>query len=1181
MGISTKWQVLMRIQLITTVVLAGFLHLGAAVHSQTVTFSGQRQSLETVIEAIKQQTGYLVVSTRSALKKAAPVTVNATAMPLEQFLQTVLAGQPLTYEVAEKSIMLKEAPRRGGRDAINRVSTVDNTLILAYPTVTGRIVDSTGSALVGASVRVLNADGQRTSLQTKTDQDGYFTLQNVPEDAILEISYIGYVTYTVQAAANLGSIVLREALSDLEEVEVTINTGYQRLSKERATGSFDYLGNVDLERQVGPYLMDRLDGNANAVLFDKRGLSSQITVRGRSTIHAGNQPLIVLDNFPYEGDITNINPADIESVTILKDAAAASIWGARAGNGVIVITTKKGAVNKPMHIGFNSNMTVGAKPDMFYQPAISSADFIDLEIDLFDKGFYTGLETSYDNIALSPVIELLIQEREGQISSEAVQNMIGEYRKHDVRTDYERYLYVNSTQQQHIANISGGSDRVAYYFLAGYDKNRGNLDEKYSRINLRTDNTFYLTKNIALNLGLFYTQTASSEGRPSYNNLRFTSSQPLYPYARLADEDGNALSIPKNYRDSFIKSAESKGLLDWSYTPLRDMELINNNYGNRDFLFNSGLHLKIVKGLNADIKYQYQDIVSDGRNLQNQWLYSVRDMINNYTQVDPESGSVTRPIPLGDVLTISNTTAHTHAFRAQLNYNYAHDKNEFDAIAGAEYRSTDRESSSSGVYGFNNDILVHTPVNHEEVYTRYSNPYISSRIGDMRTFDGTISRMRSFYTNMAYTFDRKYVLSASARQDGSNIFGVNANQRVVPLWSVGGAWNVSNERFYHANNLPFLRIRLTYGYNGNVDQGLSAFTTMSHYTTNLNNQPYGMIMNPPNPELRWERVQLLNAGIDFGTANNRISGALEYYWKNSSDLIGDMPIDQTTGAISGQLTFVNRGNSANMKGEGIDLIIHAKNIEGQFNWNSTFLFNYNRNWVTAYSREPTTVNQYVNGGIAIIPVIGKPLYSIFTYDWAGLDAETGDPLGYFEGEISKQYSDILNKSKIEDLVYHGPALPPFFGSIRNTVSWKGLSLSANITYRFGYYFKRSSLRYDLLYNTWVGHTDYGKRWKQPGDESSTSVPSAIYPANTNRDSFYSQSGILIEKGDNIRLQDINLSYRLADNGTNIFLFKNITVYGYMNNVGILWRANRHGIDPDFGTSLPIPKTYSLGIKAEL
>ncbi|MDB5151445.1 MAG: SusC/RagA family TonB-linked outer membrane protein, partial [Mucilaginibacter sp.] len=348
-------------------------------------------------------------------------------------------------------------------------------------------------------------------------------------------------------------------------------------------------------------------------------------------------------------------------------------------------------------------------------------------------------------------------------------------------------------------------------------------------------------------------------------------------------------------------------------------------------------------------------------------------------------------------------------------------------------------------------------------------------------------------------------------------------------------------------------------------------------TDNLNNQPYGIVNTYPNPNLRWEKVGVLNAGIDFGSRNNVLTGSVEFYSKKSTDLIARQPIDPTVGIPSG-LVF---RNVADMLTRGVDIQLNTRNLTGPFKWQTGILFNYNRDEVTAYNTNGASGGNYVFGGYGISPVQGKPIYSISSFKWAGLDPANGNPVGIVNGQRSEDYSAIVYKTPISGLDYNGPALPPFFGAVSNTFDYKGFTLYINISYRLGYYFKKSTINYYNLYNNWAGNSDFAQRWQKPGDEAHTHVPSmpALADDSYERDFFYQYSSANVQKADNIRLQDLNISYRIPLAKNNTLHLKDLQVYIYGRNLGILWRANKLGIDPDYpDTALPPSYSISFGLK---
>ena len=329
---------------------------------------------------------------------------------------------------------------------------------------------------------------------------------------------------------------------------------------------------------------------------------------------------------------------------------------------------------------------------------------------------------------------------------------------------------------------------------------------------------------------------------------------------------------------------------------------------------------------------------------------------------------------------------------------------------------------------------------------------------------------------------------------------------------------------------------------------------------------------------------MLNVGIDFAFAKNVIRGTLEYYSKKGTDIIGENELAPSTGFID-MNTFTNtvKGNYANMKGRGLDVQLNSKNISGKFKWSSQLLFSYATDVVTHYGGTILPSSLVSLGGGAsgyVIPLAGKPVFGIYSFRWAGLDPLSGNPQGYVDGKVSQDYSNLSNPTQLADIEYNGSARPQYYGAFGNTFSYRNWSLFINISYKFGYYFNRLSVNYYNLVNYYALNKDYSIRWQKPGDEKITQVPSFSYPVNYSRDIFYNSSSILVEKGDHIRLQGISLNYDLNKINCPFLPFNQIKLYAYINNVGIIWRANSKGLDPDYPLGIPAPRTCSIGLRVD-
>jgi len=581
----------------------------------------------------------------------------------------------------------------------------------AQTPIKGKVQTIDGKPLSGVTVRL--TVGKQAVL---TKPDGSFSINLINSIDTLITSMIGYHTeripYSMSTIKYL-AITLIESTTDLKEV--TVSTGYYQIPQERATGSFTQLNEKQINASVSTDILSRLKGIASGVSFDERTAERNISIRGLSTIYADAQPLIVLNNFPFDGDINDINPNDVESISILKDAAAASIWGVRAANGVLVITTKKGALNKPTEFNFNSNFTYGKEPDVYKIPIMSSSDYIGVEKYLFFNGFYTAAETDPTHPSLTPAVELMIAQRDGKISSGELNQQLATLGKLDVRNDFKKYLYQNSYNQQYSLSARGGSDKSTYYYSVGYDKNADYLNNKYNRLSIRLDNTINVSKSFKINPVISYTRSQNKVGRPDFNSIIPSSlGKSLYPYAQFADNNGNPVAIATDYRSSFISDVTSKGLLNWSWKPLEDFDDHISSTKSNDLLIGLNTELNLSKKLSIQAQYQYENIGEVLSDLYTKDSYYVRNYVNSFAQ-DDGSGNLTFPVPNGGILTTNNTYEEAHTGRLQAKYNTNWQKNELTILGGAEVKQF-RTQGNEGSRGFRYPLF---PVLLYRIYAKY------------------------------------------------------------------------------------------------------------------------------------------------------------------------------------------------------------------------------------------------------------------------------------------------------------------------------------------------------------------------------------------------------------------------------------------------------------------------------
>ena len=1017
-----------------------------------------------------------------------------------------------------------------------------------------------------ANIAISNVNILNKSIGTwvQTDVTGRFSIKGTVGDTVM-ISKVGYqsISWLFTEERDVIIFQIKESTNVLEEIE--ISTGYQKIRKDKLTGSAYYLDRDHLDLNMGSSVLDRLKDVVPGLNFLDR--HPNLTIRGVSTIHGNMSPLIVIDDFPYEGDINDINPEDVENISVLKDAAAAAIWGTRAGNGVIVITTKKGSYERRPDIDFQSNVTVGNKPDLFYTPRMSVGDYIDTERRVFEEGGYAASENNLDRVPLSEVVELLIANRDGKISSEILESSISQLRNYDIRNDLNKYLFRKTMDSRSSLNIRGGGAQHIYSISTGYDRSLPqHLRVSNDRFTLRSNNSFsFFERKLTVQADIFGVfHKNNMDGYSIYTDLS--------PYERLVDDDNRHRAIYGFYRKPWLDQAEEIGLLDWQYRPLDELENGDRNKRTENYQFNIGAEYKIVHDLRMKLLYQY---VTENNKEETHYSvdsYFARDLINKYTQLsDPEAPVF--PIPKSGILNEDIGRNTSQSLRGILQYDKAFAKHEINGMVGWEMRDRIVRSGKQRFYGYESEFMSNQVVDYKQAYPMSYFTRRTSTIPFVQSLRYRQNRHLSYYANLNYSFDGRFTISASVRKDQSNVFGVSANLKGVPLYSLGAVWNLHKEPWLTEKLKGIWRLRASYGYNGNMDNSLSSEITAKYLSASATYLNRAEIVNPPNADLRWERIQNTNVGLQWVSENARLDIGAEYYLKNGLDLIGDSPY-----AASSGVEFF-RGNTASTKGKGFELVVKSTNVDRTFKWKTGILFSHGKEKIERYLLKPSVMSNVIENGSSAFPVEGASRFAVFSYPWAGLEPTNGNPRGYLNGEVSDDYQNIISSTTLENVKSNGPSFPTVFGSIRNTFLWRQWSASVNITYRFGYYVRMKSIFYGYNYGL-GGHGDIYKRWTKPDDEKHTNVMSMpTSGGDSYRDRFYNYASQLIEKGDHIRLNDIRIAY--ADN-YNLRRNRSLKIQYFMqfNNISMLWVKNSRNIEPD-NNNVPYPFQLSIGTKIGL
>lgn len=802
---------------------------------------------------------------------------------------------------------------------------------------------------------------------------------------------------------------------------------------------------------------------------------------------------------------------------------------------------------------------------------------------MFNQGYYnTTLNNNTTRTAVTPVVELLNLRRLNRISQDELDQQLATLSKYDLRNEFSKHIYRNEKRQQYSLQLKGGSAQHTYVFSIGYDKNIERLiANQNNRLTLQTQQVIKITPKLELNTSVYFLNSVNEQPNSSIyrsSTLNYVSSNGLYPYAKLADEAGNPLNTVRDYRTNYLDSVEALGFQPWRYSILNEIANTEQKTDIRNLIARIGLKYKINNRFNVDLQYQQEYQTTQSRLLRNAETYAARNLVNRFS-VRNSNGTFSYPVPIGGILDQSQSTMNSQNLRGQLNYQETiNNDHSINAISGFEIRQKNSTGFSRTVLGYDEQYGIgRSNLNYQNSLPIH--PFGNLLIPSSSNLEsGLINRFISFYTNAGYQYKKKYTFTVSARTDGANLFGVRTNEKIVPLWSTGIGWDISKESFYQSDWIPFLKLRATYGFNGNAVNANSLLTA-TYFTSGTTGLPTAIISSPPNPFLRWEKVKTINLAIDFSTRNNRISGTIEWYSKKGQDLLQNQELATYTGFRT------IRANGAETITKGIEAQINAKLLTRKLKWNINFLVNTLQDRVVIFDNKFLPTQLVTANGGNLVAQVGKPLFSIWSYRFAGIDPNNGDPIGILNGESSKNYSAILANTNPDSLQFHGSARPTFYGAIRQDFSYKNFSLSFNMTYKAGYFFRTNSigLNYtDLITNR--HHVDFPNRWQKPGDEKISNIPSVVYPVNIPRANFYNASSELVERGDHIRLQDIRVAYRLDTRNSKI---AQLEFYGYINNVGILWKANKKGLDPDANDNsfaldnIPPMRSYNIGLKLHL
>ncbi|RZJ72690.1 MAG: SusC/RagA family TonB-linked outer membrane protein, partial [Flavobacterium sp.] len=1073
---------------------------------------------------------------------------------LSKVLVQVFENQDFTYSLGNKIIVVSE--REVKRSAID---------------IRGKITGEKGEPLPGASIQVKDQ-----KISTVTNANGEFSLQNVPENATLQISYIGYITKEIIVGnrnQDLGAITLAMSVNTLNTVELVINTGYQKLSRERATGSFAVATTETIESRLNTDLRSALEGQLTGVVLDKSG---NIEVRGVSTFTNGIvTPLVVVDGYPVEGGLDNINPLNISSVTVLKDGVAASIYGSRAANGVIVVTTKAGKLGTPK-ITYNGLLNFVSTPDLSNLNRSSTSDYIDAEIDLFNQNPNGASTISPTN--MSRVRYLLMQVRDNRITQSAATEEINRLRSVNGLQQFQDAFFRQEMSTQHNFAISGASDKNNYNVALNLlDTRESYINSDYNRFILDIKDEWkpfkFLTAGITLNT-LYSNRKAPMSDYLSLTTYHRTSI--LQPYSAIVDAEGNPAAVWGLSQFKVDTYRNTPGMKDWTNIPLEDVYKETRTTVDFQTRIGGFIRADIFKGLSAEFGGNWQRGFTQIRELHDADAFAVRIAYNDATS---RANNANHYLPDGSVIDERRNITQNWTMRSQLNYNRDFDntKHRISAIVGHEIRKLTFDNNQNETrVGYNEIAGSFIPMNARDYNAGIYNSdmllgrNITLNPGSYQYMD---NRFVSYYGNTSYEYDNRFILSGSIRLDLTNFFGTDPDYRYKPMWSVGGTYKLGYEPWFKNNFMSRLNLRGSYGINGNISLNQGPFLILSAGSFNATTGGVSYsVASPPNDQLRWERTSTANFGVDMTFWDNRVNASVDYYRKNSTDLLASESADP----ISGYTTVTK--NAGAMTNNGIEISLNVDVFKNaNFRWNVAPNFSYNFNKVTSYNVTRTRASNYA--GARVVLAEGYSADGIWGYRSAGLN-NLGEMMIY--NVAGERISP--DNATLSDVYYQGTIRPKYDLSLNNTFEYKNWRLSTLFIAKLGHKYRKDAFTGSNYLNR---HTV--ERWKQPGDELNT-----IYPVlrASNSDQFdFPYTDVLVGDASYAKLRDVTLSYNLTKmaarlkmtnarvfvQGRNLF---RITAKGTdidpetaeVNNTGVTFVYSEQGY-----TSLPLPAELFFGI----
>lgn len=1114
-----------------------------------VTIEVRQASAESVLRMIQKETGLSFLYSADVAKTWPAITLKVKNKPANEVIAQIAEFINCNYSI--KGNIVSITPKEGKHQKRWKLS--------------GKVVDEIGEPLIGVTVKATH-DQQ----QVVTDLNGNFEMMIDRPKATLVATYLGMLPQmvTVGSAKDHYTVVMKEDVSTLDEVQVVSN-GYQDIDRRRLTGAVTSLKMDDIN-VAGLSTVDKmLEGHVPGMIFMQNsgdaGAAAKVRIRGTSTVLGSQEPLWVIDgvvqNDPVNVDpaqlndldfvnllgnaISGLNPDDIEQIDVLKDASATAIYGVRAANGVIVITTKKGKTGPP-RVTYSVSGTYTQRPHYSDRSIylMNSQERVDVSREMFERGMefknitnWVGYEAAY------------LDYKAGKLDYSEFSRLSNYYET--VNTDWFDLLCQDTFSSKHTVSLSGGSNNIRYYTSLGYNDENGVTRGQANR-----------TLTASFKLNGTYEKFSFQLGIQANNNKRkYTPSVDGTTITEYAYQTSRAIPA---YNEDGTKWFYQKGgtpTTSYPFNMLNEMEKTYQNTDGNNITINGNARYRMLNCLSLEgtasltLSNTNQETVYE----EGSWY------IAKLKKDGP--GDATSTCPLGGELNEYITKMKSYTMRLQLNFNkvFAY-KHHTSVLLGGEVSSTSYDSYRSVARGYYPGrgktfaTISGTQLAQPE-YAAYRNWLASNKpvIGEQLT------NLASAYFTASYSYDNRYTINFNTRMDGSNQFGSRSNEKLLPIWSIAGRWDIARDVLKKAKWVNTLALKLSYGKQGNMlDNQTSRMIIAKGDLDNWYNEFQSTIQYFPNPDLRWEQTTSYNGELTFSLFKDKVAGTIGYYYKHTKDAFLTKKVSEINGVSS---YVVNKGDISN---QGLEVTLNFKFIDqgvdsqGRRGWVWRFdpqlgqvvnqLISKAINDKSNTLRDKVTYSDYLNGSVEIV---GKPLNTFYSYRFKGLSSVDGSPIFYgtedeLKDELYERYKSMTEEEVwMEVLAESGTRVPVIQGGISNYIGYRQFGLSFNLAYSLGNKIRLLKLCGDNNIRPYPERNmrrEFLNRWQQPGDEAYTNIPGLVasdtvnlpwwsqnaYSGNPNKFAgsdiyaMYDFSDIRVVSGDYLKLQSVSFRYNVHD-----------------------------------------------------